>query len=84
VPGEVLVVEGVALQTAVEDADEPVGEGAEGLVVGGAVVTLSVVEAAGARSGSEGGIGLEEQGVAEPSVPGVAGQHHPVWCLRLW
>jgi hypothetical protein len=33
VPGEVLVVKGVASQTAVEDADEPVGEGAEGLVL---------------------------------------------------
>ena len=48
-PGEVLVVEGVASQAAVEDADEPVGEGAERLVVGGAAGTLPVIESAGAR-----------------------------------
>jgi hypothetical protein len=35
-PGGGLVVEGVVAKAAVEDADEPVGEGAEGLVVGGA------------------------------------------------
>jgi hypothetical protein len=49
VPGEVLVVRGVGSQAAVEDANEPVRESAEGLVVGRAVVTLSVVERAGAR-----------------------------------
>jgi hypothetical protein len=47
VPGEVFVVEGVALQAAVEDADEPVGEGAQRLVVGGAAGTLAVVESSG-------------------------------------
>ena len=31
-----------------EDADEPVGEGAQGLVVGGAAGALAVVEGAGA------------------------------------
>jgi hypothetical protein len=77
VPGEVLVVKGVASQTAVEDADEPVGEGVESLVVGRAVVTLSVVKCAGAGGGSEGGVGLEEEGVAEPAVAGVAGQYDP-------
>jgi hypothetical protein len=35
VPGSGLVIEGVISQAAVEDADQPVGEGAEGLVVGG-------------------------------------------------
>ena len=48
VPGEVFVVEGVVAQAAVEDADEPVREGAEGLVVGGAAGALPVVEGAGA------------------------------------
>jgi hypothetical protein len=47
VPGEVFVVEGVALQAAVEDADEPVGEGAQRLLVGGAAGTLAVVESSG-------------------------------------
>jgi hypothetical protein len=49
VPGEVLVIKGVAWQVAVEDADEPVGEGAEGLVAGGSTGALPVVERAGAR-----------------------------------
>ena len=49
VPGEALVVGGVASQAAVEDADEPVGEGAEGLVVGRSAGALSVIEGAGAR-----------------------------------
>jgi hypothetical protein len=49
VPGEVLVVEALMPQAAVQDADEPVGEDAEGLVVGRAVVALSVVERPGAR-----------------------------------
>ena len=48
-PGEVLVVEGVASQAAVEDADEPVRKGSEGLVVRGAAGALSVVERAGSR-----------------------------------
>jgi transposase len=47
VPGEVLVVEGVVSQAAVQDADEPVGEGSEGLVVGGSASALPVVEGAG-------------------------------------
>ena len=47
-PGEVLVVDGCGSQAAVEDADEPVREGAEGLVVGGAAGALSVIEGAGA------------------------------------
>ena len=49
VPGPVFVIEGVGSQTAVEDADESVGEGAEGLVVGGAAGSLPVVERAGPR-----------------------------------
>ena len=36
-PGEVFVVAGVMSEAAIEDADEPVRECAEGLVVGGAV-----------------------------------------------
>ena len=44
----VLVVEGVVAEAAVEDADEPVGEGAEGLVVGGAAGAVAVVVGAGA------------------------------------
>jgi len=49
VPGVVLVVEHLVLQAAVENADQSVGKGPEGLVVGGAAGSLSVVERA--RSG---------------------------------
>jgi hypothetical protein len=48
VPGLVLVVEGVVAETAVEDADEPVREGAKGLVVAGPTGPLTVVAGAGA------------------------------------
>ena len=48
-PGEVLVVAGVVSQAAVEDANESVREGAEGLVVSGSAAALSVIEGARAR-----------------------------------
>jgi hypothetical protein len=48
VPGLVFVVAGVVVQAAVEDADEPVRDGPEGLVVGGAAASLPVVERTGA------------------------------------
>ena len=44
VPGLVLVVAALRSNAAVEDADEPVGEGAESLVVGGAAGALAIVE----------------------------------------
>ena len=50
-PGEVFVVEGLMPQAAVHDADEPVREGAEGLVVGCAMCTLPVIKRAGAKIG---------------------------------
>ena len=43
-PGDVLVVEAAVLDAAVEDADEPVGEGAEGLVVEVPFGSVLVVE----------------------------------------
>jgi hypothetical protein len=49
VPCAVLVVQGLGSQAAVEDADEPVREGAQSLVVGGSTGALPVVERAGAR-----------------------------------
>ena len=72
-----LVVEGVASQTAVEDADEPVGEGAEGLVVGGSAGALPVVERAGAWGIVQRRKRLQEQRVTEAAVAGEAGQNHP-------
>jgi hypothetical protein len=75
VPGVVFVVEGVGSQAAVEDADEPVREGSEGLVVGGSAGALSVVERAGAGGIVECGEGLQEQCIAEAAVAGEAGEH---------
>ena len=43
VPGGGLVVAGVVAQAAVQDADESVGQGPEGLVVAGAAGALGVV-----------------------------------------
>src|SRR5829696_7668961 len=74
-PGGVFVVGGVVAQAGVQDGDEPVGEGAEGLVVGSAAGALAVVVAAGATGGGEGGEGLLVEGVGETPVPGPAGQH---------
>ena len=64
-------------QAAVEDADEPVGEGAQGLVVGGSAGALSVIEGAGAGGIVGCGEGLQKQCVAEAAVAGEAGQHDP-------
>ena len=50
-PGDVLVVASVVAEAAVEDADEAVAEGAEGLVVQVAGVASLVVELAGAGAG---------------------------------
>jgi hypothetical protein len=47
VPGSVLLVEGLGSQAAVQDADQPVRNGTEGLVVGGPAGPLSVVELPG-------------------------------------
>jgi hypothetical protein len=74
VPGSGLVVEGAGSQAAVQDADQPVRDGTEGLVVGGASGPLSVVEGSGSGWGSQGAVGLEEQRVTESPVPGVAGE----------
>ena len=42
-PGDGFVVEALVGEASVENADEPVGAGSEGLVVGGAVASSSVV-----------------------------------------
>jgi hypothetical protein len=73
-PGGVFVVDGAGLEAAVEDADESVAGGVEGLVVevaGGAVV---VVEGSGAGAAADGAEGLGVDGVVEAPVAHVAGQ----------
>src|SRR6202167_5386486 len=67
-PGGCLVVGGAGFEASVEDADEAVGELAEGGVVLGAAVAFGVVECAGAGRGADGGQGLGHEGVGEPVV----------------
>jgi hypothetical protein len=47
-PGGCLIVEGAGFEASVQDADEPVGEAAEGVVVLDAAGAEVVVEGAGA------------------------------------
>ena|ERR1035437_1481141 len=67
-PGGCLVVEGAGFEAAVQDADEPVGEFAQGGVVLGAAGAFGVVQGPGARGGAEGGEGLGHESVGEPVV----------------
>src|SRR5450631_98453 len=74
-PGGGLVVAGAGFEAAVQDAGESVGELAEGGVVPGAAGPLPVVTGAGAGGGADGGEGLGHEGVDEPVVVHVPGQH---------
>src|SRR5216683_7223780 len=67
-PGGGLVVEGAGLEASVQDADEPVGEPPQGIVVFDAAGAEVVVEGAGAGRGVQGGEGLGVQRVDEPVV----------------
>ena len=67
-PGGCLVVWGAGFEASVQDADEPVGEFAQGSVVLGAAGALGVVEGAGAGRGGQGGEGLGHERVGEPVV----------------
>ena len=69
------VVDGAVFEAAVQDADEAVGEGSQGLVVGVTGGSVAVVEGAGAWTGGEGGERLQVAGVGETAVAHVAGQH---------
>src|SRR6266516_1801862 len=73
-PGGGLVVGGAGFEAAVQDADEPVGELAQGGVVPGAAGALLVVVGAGAGRGVERGECLGHEGVDEPVVVDVPGQ----------
>src|SRR5579859_2059877 len=67
-PGGCLVVEGAGFEASVEDADEPVGDFAQGGVVAGAAGAFGVVEGPGAGRGVQGGEGLGHERVSEPVV----------------
>ena len=72
-PGGFLVVEGPGLEASVQDADEPVGEAPQGVVVLDSAGAELVVEGAGAGRGVQRGEGLGVEGVDEPVVVHVAG-----------
>src|SRR5256885_17111176 len=72
-PGGGLVVERAGLQAAVQDADEPVGELAQGGPVAEATRALAVVVGPGSGGGAQGGEGLAVEGGAEPVVVNVPG-----------
>src|SRR6266702_6831410 len=74
-PGGRLVVEGAGLEASMLDADEAVGELAQGGVVLGAAGALVVVVGACSGGGLEGGEGLAHESAGEPVVVHVPGQH---------
>src|SRR5688572_13004842 len=74
-PGGVFVVGGAGFEAAVQDADQSVGQLTQRGVVVHAAVAEFVVVGAGAGGGSQSAEGLLVQGVEEPVVVDVAGQH---------
>src|SRR2546430_2298083 len=74
-PGGGLVVEGAGLEAAVQNADEPVDELTQNKVMLSAAGALEVVVSACSKGDAEGGEGLAHEGVDEPVVVHVAGQH---------
>jgi hypothetical protein len=67
-PGGCLVVAGPGLQASVQDADEPVRQSPQGVVVLDSAGAEVVVEGAGAGRGVQGGEGLGHQRVDKPGV----------------
>jgi hypothetical protein len=72
-PGGCLVVEGAGLQASVQDADEPVRQSAERVVVLDPPGAELVVEGTGAGRGVQGREGLGVERVDEPVVAGEPG-----------
>ena len=70
-PGCGLVVAGSGFQASVQDADQPVGQPPEGVVMVESVGPLSVVEGAGAASRSS-------------KASSAAGKYSRSWCLSRW
>src|SRR4030081_3562316 len=67
-PGGRLVVMAARLEASVQDADEPVGQASECVVVFDTAGAEVVVEGAGAGRGVQGGEGLGHERVDEPVV----------------
>lgn len=76
-PGGRFVVEGACLQTAVQDAHEPVGQLAQGSVVLGTACAELVVVGAGAGRGGQRGECLGHQRVDKPVVVHEPGPGQP-------
>src|SRR5215472_10146312 len=74
-PGGGFVVDGAGLQAAVQDADEPVGELAQGRLVADVSGSERVVVGAGAGGSFQRAEGPLLNGVTQAGVAGVAGQH---------
>src|SRR5262245_64254847 len=81
-PGHVFAVAGAVDEAAVEDADEPVGQGAERLVVRLAVGPVGVVGPSGAGGGTEGGESPQGAGVGEVAVARHAGERSRTAAIR--
>src|SRR6266853_6526013 len=75
-PGGGLVVEGAGFEASVQDADEPVGDFAQGGVVLSAAVAFGVIQGPGAGRDAEGGEGLGHERVGEPVVADEPGDDH--------
>jgi hypothetical protein len=71
-----LVVAGAGLQAAVQDADEPIRQPSQAVVVFDSSGAEPVVEEAGAGRGVQGGEGLRVERVDEPVVVDEAGRDH--------
>src|SRR5215469_16006446 len=76
-PGDVFSVELAVAQAAVEDADQPVGQYPQRLLVALFVGALEVVVASGARRRRDRREGPQLAHVREPVVANEPGQHHP-------
>jgi hypothetical protein len=74
VPGDGFVVVGVVSQAAVQDADQPVRQRAQGLVMCGAATALGVVVGPRPGRGAERGERLPVEGVGQAAVAGGAGR----------
>jgi hypothetical protein len=80
-PGCGLVVAGSGFQASGQDADQPVGQPPEGVVMVESVGPLSVVEGAGAGRGSHAGL---RQGDLSVRVPAKMVLHLPLQGLDLF
>src|SRR5689334_11987390 len=67
-PGRGLVVEAAGLEASVQDADEPVSQPPQGVVMTSSAGPELVIVGAGARGGAQGGEGPGAERVDEPVV----------------